>query len=71
MKCWGSPSNLKGGVEALKQYNVPTPAMMRPSDVLVKVEAASLNPLDIAMLGWKELKLSYKNYQMKFLHIAS
>ncbi|XP_076646747.1 NAD(P)H oxidoreductase RTN4IP1, mitochondrial [Halictus rubicundus] len=38
-----------GGLEELKLSNVRIPIIARPTDVLVKVEASSVNPIDIAM----------------------
>ena len=41
-----------GGPEQLKLYNtVEIPTVQRPWDVLVKVHAASINPIDGMMLG--------------------
>lgn len=37
------------GVNDLRLCNVKVPLITRPTDVLVKVEAASVNPIDIAM----------------------
>ncbi|XP_029052878.1 reticulon-4-interacting protein 1 homolog, mitochondrial-like [Osmia bicornis bicornis] len=37
------------GLEELKLSNVRIPVIARPTDVLVKVEASSVNPIDIAM----------------------
>ncbi|KAK7906626.1 hypothetical protein WMY93_015238 [Mugilogobius chulae] len=41
------------GTNAVLRYteDVPTPAVSRPTDVLLKVHAASLNPLDLSMRG--------------------
>ncbi|KAG7199587.1 hypothetical protein KM043_014193 [Ampulex compressa] len=38
-----------GGLEDLKLASVRIPAIIKPTDVLVKVEASSVNPIDIAM----------------------
>lgn len=38
-----------GGLEELKLSNVRIPVINRPSDILVKVEASSVNPIDIYM----------------------
>lgn len=38
-----------GGLEELKLSNVRIPVIAKPTDVLVKVEASSVNPIDIAM----------------------
>ena len=46
MECWGVRG--KGALEALQ---LPVPAITRPKDVLVRVHAASLNPLDTMMIG--------------------
>ncbi|XP_029155536.1 reticulon-4-interacting protein 1, mitochondrial isoform X2 [Nylanderia fulva] len=37
------------GLEDLRLSNVRIPVIMQPTDVLVKVEAASVNPIDVAM----------------------
>ena len=37
------------GLEDLKLSNVRIPVIMQPRDVLVKIEAASVNPIDVAM----------------------
>lgn len=37
------------GLEDLRLSNVTMPVIMQPTDVLVKVEAASVNPIDVAM----------------------
>lgn len=37
------------GLEDLRLSNVRMPVIMQPTDVLVKVEAASVNPIDVAM----------------------
>jgi len=60
MSCWGAPADLKGGVESLQKYELPTPIISKPREVLVKVSAASLNPLDINMLG-ETLRASMEN----------
>lgn len=38
-----------GGLEELKLSNVRIPVINRPTDILVKVEASSVNPIDIYM----------------------
>lgn len=38
-----------GGLEELKLLSVRIPLIAKPTDVLVKVEASSVNPIDIAM----------------------
>ncbi|XP_054263827.1 reticulon-4-interacting protein 1 homolog, mitochondrial-like [Macrosteles quadrilineatus] len=41
-----------GGLEELQlSRSVRIPALMSPNDVLVKVSAASVNPIDVAMMG--------------------
>ncbi|XP_038206277.1 reticulon-4-interacting protein 1, mitochondrial-like [Zerene cesonia] len=40
-----------GGLAELRLDNTRVPALRSTDDVLVKVHAASLNPLDVAMLG--------------------
>lgn len=37
------------GLGDLRLSNVRMPVIMQPTDVLVKVEAASVNPIDVAM----------------------
>lgn len=37
------------GLEDLKLSNIRIPVIMQPTDVLVKIEAASINPVDVAM----------------------
>ncbi|XP_017875624.1 reticulon-4-interacting protein 1, mitochondrial [Ceratina calcarata] len=37
------------GLEELKLSNIRIPVISRPTDVLIKVEASSVNPIDIAM----------------------
>lgn len=39
------------GLEDLRLSNVRVPVITKPTDVLVKVEAASVNPIDVAMTG--------------------
>ncbi|KAF3430289.1 hypothetical protein E2986_00320 [Frieseomelitta varia] len=39
-----------GGLEELKLSNVRIPVIAKPTDVLVKVEASSINPIDVAMI---------------------
>ncbi|XP_043264004.1 reticulon-4-interacting protein 1 homolog, mitochondrial [Colletes gigas] len=38
-----------GGLEELKLSNIRIPVIGRPTDVLIKVQASSVNPIDIAM----------------------
>lgn len=40
-----------GGLDQLKLKNVVPPQVKKPNDVLVKVYATSVNPLDVAMIG--------------------
>ncbi|XP_014288761.1 reticulon-4-interacting protein 1 homolog, mitochondrial [Halyomorpha halys] len=40
-----------GGLDQLKLNNVILPQVKKPNDVLVKVHATSVNPLDVAMIG--------------------
>lgn len=40
-----------GDLEQLKLSNIRTPVITKPMDVLVKVEASSINPIDIAMIS--------------------
>lgn len=37
------------GLEDLKLSNIRVPIIRHPTDVLVKIEAASVNPIDVAM----------------------
>ncbi|XP_012537852.1 reticulon-4-interacting protein 1, mitochondrial [Monomorium pharaonis] len=37
------------GLESLKLSNIRIPVIMNPTDVLVKIEAASVNPIDVSM----------------------
>lgn len=53
-----------GSNEVLKfSEETPAPTVSSPNEVMVKVHATSLNPLDIAMRGkWKRKQMSsYKN----------
>ena len=49
MKAWQIQD--VGGVENMKLENIRVPPIFRATDVLVNVSAASVNPLDIAMLS--------------------
>ncbi|CAH1391679.1 unnamed protein product [Nezara viridula] len=40
-----------GGLDQLKLNNVVVPQLKKPNDVLVKIHATSVNPLDVAMIG--------------------
>lgn len=40
-----------GGLDQLKLKDVDIPQVKKPNDVLVKVQASSVNPLDVAMIG--------------------
>ncbi|XP_001600089.1 reticulon-4-interacting protein 1 homolog, mitochondrial [Nasonia vitripennis] len=40
-----------GSLHELKLSTVKMPVLSRPSDILIKVEAASVNPIDVAMIG--------------------
>ena len=41
-----------GSIDQLKLSNsVPLPIISRPHDVLVRVQAASVNPVDVMMVG--------------------
>lgn len=43
-----------GGLEELQlSKSVRIPTIMNPNDILIKVSAASVNPIDIAMMGEK------------------
>lgn len=50
-----------GSLDELKLSTVKIPVLSRPSDILIKVEAASVNPIDVAMIG----KVS-SNYANKY-----
>ena len=39
------------GLEDLRLSNVRIPMITNPTDVLVKIEATSVNPIDVAMTG--------------------
>ena len=39
------------GLENLRLCNIRMPVITKPTDVLVKIEAASVNPIDVAMTG--------------------
>jgi len=39
------------GLDDLRLSNVRMPMITNPTDVLVKIEAASVNPIDVAMTG--------------------
>ncbi|KAK0178199.1 hypothetical protein PV328_002173 [Microctonus aethiopoides] len=59
MKAWQIASY--GGIEQLQLANVRLPTISKPTEVLVKVDAASVNPIDIAMIngyGSKALNLA-------------
>lgn len=38
-----------GGIEEVKLFTVKMPVISRPTDVLVKVDASSVNPFDLAL----------------------
>jgi len=40
-----------GGLEELQKSSVREPTITKPDQVLVKVQAASVNPLDLGMIG--------------------
>lgn len=40
-----------GSLDELKLSDVKVPVLSRPSDILIKVDAASVNPIDVAMIG--------------------
>lgn len=40
-----------GGLDELKLQPVSIPALTKPSEVLIKVTSASINPIDLAMMG--------------------
>ena len=46
-----------GGLEELKLSNVRIPVIAKPTDVLVKVEASSINPIDVAMTSMNHVIL--------------
>ncbi|XP_033325971.1 NAD(P)H oxidoreductase RTN4IP1, mitochondrial isoform X2 [Megalopta genalis] len=47
------------GLEELKLSNVRIPIIARPTDVLIKVEASSVNPIDIAMTRYGSAVLNF------------
>lgn len=49
MKAW--QSNGYDGVDGLSLNVVRVPPILRPWDVLVKVQAASVNPIDTAVIS--------------------
>jgi len=49
MKAWQIDSF--GSLEKLQKRNAPKPVITRPNDILVRVTASSVNPLDVAMIG--------------------
>lgn len=51
MWSWGVRRSDPYGVEALERLEMATPILTDPSEVLVEVHAASLNPIDVAVLG--------------------
>lgn len=40
-----------GGIDELKLSDTRTPPLLKPSDVLIRVDASSVNPIDVAMIG--------------------
>ena len=57
-----------GGLEELKLLSVRIPLIAKPTDVLVKVEASSVNPIDIAMTrGYGSAVL---NFMRKAKHLT-
>lgn len=58
-----------GGLEELKLLSVRIPVIAKPTDVLVKVEASSINPIDIAMTrGYGSAVL---NFMRKAKHLTN
>lgn len=42
--------NSYGSLNEMKLFKARMPVLLRPSDVIVKVDAASVNPIDVAMI---------------------
>lgn len=40
-----------GGIDELKLSSTKVPPLLKPSDVLIQVDASSVNPIDVAMTG--------------------
>lgn len=64
-----------GGLEELKLSNVRIPVIAKPTDILVKVEASSVNSIDIAMTSMNYLILIvsffFVSYSLNDKHVAS
>lgn len=55
-----------GGLEELKLSTIRIPVISRPTDILVKVEASSVNPIDIAMTSIQYIILILYFLQLKY-----
>lgn len=64
-----------GGLEELKLSNVRIPVIAKPTDILVKVEASSVNSIDIAMTSMNYLILIvsffFVSYSLNNKYVAS
>lgn len=64
-----------GGLEELKLSNVRIPVIAKPTDVLIKVEASSVNSIDIAMTSMNYLILIvsffFVSYSLNNKYVAS
>jgi NADPH:quinone reductase-like Zn-dependent oxidoreductase len=49
VKAWGVSK--AGGLDALQEFDIPKPKTERPRDLLVKVHAVALNPIDNKVRG--------------------
>lgn len=56
MSCWQIHSY--GNMDELQLQHTRIPIISNPNDVLIKVNAASVNPLDVAMVG-KRIEIIY------------
>ena len=59
MKAWKCDHG--GGIDDLVLQSVKLPPILHPKDVLIKVCASSVNPLDVAMLGNKLFNFFFKS----------
>lgn len=60
MKAWKTEEF--AGIEGTYIASMRIPLILKPSQVLIKVSAASVNPLDTAVLGNLKIKLHLKNF---------
>lgn len=61
MQAW--QINKFGNISELKLTSVNKPTIKKPSEVLVKVLASSVNPIDVAMLGTKFFLILHTLYE--------